>query len=985
MRLQKHPEMQLRKQVANPKRFDEEDFTIFPSSTPMLQPPKARRSGCPAFPSLLEQIAVEYVDKLPPASFPSKSICQASHYSLPTQLPFGADEQKDQRQDAEQTRNATNSSGQHEEDHCHLPLDTHPEAVVAVEDDLLSVSDTIAEMASSPMQNSSVKSETTIKWSKLEEGLQLYIFDSLLAHYPRVDVVAGILGLREEELIEIWSLRNLKRIHSLSYEQLWRCCSCLSSSKGCFIDPQILKQYMRYLRFAQNLETTTQDQMLLAFSFLHQRGVKARFVDELLPHNLKLWTRPKASPSSLTGDGLRFQEDDPKATSTLSKCTHECDPRHAEGITGLDVGDAYKSFTPLLTKTCWECPYFPPRLFDNRLSKTTFRKTNTELKSIHESNVTTGDMEETSNISPVENCPAQGALSQVILQKLKLLFEGLLSTQFPEPNESMIDDLICLLMHMLTAVAAQNKVTEEEVENMPLSLEEKCLVSEAAEFQIDGNVVSEFKSKLVIFQSFRTESSSSESVSKNLDRPTAQALDSVTSQRFCVIGNPKEREILRENSLPDQALKIFISPDAQELDAYPTNETRNDKVSTNDMPYLQGISIEHSRINLQLDTDTKTASPEITTTYCPKKLSRSSFGAHSERKDCDDTRRGTMIQPPRTPTMSQDVQSPVTPLWSPMSDIDAHTTAQYQHAFPTQNQESVQFEHSLSSRTFGHRFTPWKSTSKTFPIRNLSSAPSETVAPELCADPGACDGNTLVASQIPSHKHRLSEACRPIPEDLDCSGFTKFKLASATGTTTSESPRIKGTKPAKLAKSGRATAGSLLAEIEDDTVQEENHILRLPVLPTVQTPLGNGEQSILQSKSTATATPQIFQVRPQPSDILNFEDTAIRKLDKSSVDIMSPSTTLHKAHSREKASLQQTNTSPNTSSTIIPMKRTRSPRKDKGKKRTTPYNTKRRKIERETAEANTTAMVTANLGTSEAHRIEHDDDHASNTIALTVN
>ena len=144
---------------------------------------------------------------------------------------------------------------------------------------------------------------TLVKWSMLDESVQSYIFDSLLAESRDFIDIAKRLHLTSQDMAAAIYLWGQKQKYPLDVDQLYNYCASLGNKEQGFVDPDIMNQHMNYFAFAANFDLTTPEQNHLAFRYLRQVNVQGLFIDSLVQDDPAKWTRP-AVPHGIQSNRL---------------------------------------------------------------------------------------------------------------------------------------------------------------------------------------------------------------------------------------------------------------------------------------------------------------------------------------------------------------------------------------------------------------------------------------------------------------------------------------------------------------------------------------------------------------------------------------------------------------------------------------------------------------------------------------------------------
>lgn len=647
----------------------------------------------PQYPLLLKSGLVEPSAKPSPAAFPSRSLTGAPGVPQGRQNQVMDENSNDHVYDSE---NRVSSPTQ----------DSFPTSDTPSEDTQLDRN--ISEMQTSPPRHDVFSPTSVVGWNMLDEGLQLYIFNSLRHQHKHTDVVARMLGLSTADLEDLLYLRNQRTIHPLNTDQLWQHCLRLSEGNNGSVDPQILQQYMPYFAFAESFESASTYQRKLAKTYLGQRGVEGPWVDGLLKHESGIWNRAagrRAAPG---------------------KSEVDLDEGYVSGTQGPTSGDVvwwrtalqgmqiHKSHDLDKTAAHFRSPYLPTGVRDELLSKPISAISDFEYWLMY------GQLaSELDDVQPSVEAPSDGTQNLRRYQQNHVLY--FLSKLFIDHAAVLVrsqqgrreNQVPSLYIYAVTRMLAQIQHVKEEVKDMPLAREEKLFMLEAAKARCLTNLFRDINARLVPIDEPVAQPIPSSPVSADSSTLVDQDAMSIetgessqsSSRSISPIGPRQQQSFPEKSDVPTTGhesgtyLEFPILPQQH-------NKDRSDTLSTDaTLPVLTDCVTYH-RKQVVTDDHAGATHTDVPGLWQHGNRSPSTESYHTARDEDNDV---TMVDLPRI-SLSVGRKSPSPPPWSPISDINIEPEPARLDAAASESQQ----ENSTSSALVGlglslPRNTPWLS------------------------------------------------------------------------------------------------------------------------------------------------------------------------------------------------------------------------------------------------------------------------------------
>ncbi|KAK5087049.1 hypothetical protein LTR05_004220 [Lithohypha guttulata] len=458
--------MQLRKTIKRPGRFDEEVFEAGHADVTMT-------TGMPSEDYTVPRRLVTEPAFLPTAAaFPTVSLSGAPESPSRKNWLAEAIQKGNETRSVDPALFSEGSEGDDDGEDGYTSQQNSPDV------DTSRYSNISLEMETSPVRSDENHNASNVTWSMLEPSIQLYIFESLLVSLKRANTVAEVLALDAEQLENVAYLRNLRHIHPMSTDLLWKHCAKrgTGATTGVYdgsappVEPEILRQYMKYFTFAEQLSTASEPQRLLGLHFLRKRGIDGDFVDALLRNQQGIWSRPpeQASIGSKdVGDHAHFHETTFRDENTVQ-------------------GDLRETF---LSKPLLDISAAVPHL---RFSLDTVGSEG-EISSTAQSHQT-GTYGPGAKAAPDTTVFAAEDPERRASQTMHQPTTN--SAKDGSTNTTADTGWVCLLMHLITAFDAQNELILKKVADMPLSNQDRAILLEASKAQCEKNILKAFREKI---------------------------------------------------------------------------------------------------------------------------------------------------------------------------------------------------------------------------------------------------------------------------------------------------------------------------------------------------------------------------------------------------------------------------------------------------------------------------------------------------------
>ncbi|KAK5958225.1 hypothetical protein OHC33_000067 [Knufia fluminis] len=762
--------MQLRNSIIPPARYDEEDHSS--RHLPEISS-RAWKVMQPQYPLLLKSGLVEPSAKAKPspAVFPSKSLTGTSGVPQGSQNEIVGGKSNGHVYDSEKR---VSSPAQ----------DSFPASDTPSEDTQLD--ENISEMQTSPLRHDVSSATSVVGWNMLDEGLQLYIFNSLRHQHKHTDVVARMLGLSTADLEDLLYLRNQRTIHPLSTDQLWQHCLTMSEGNNGFVDPQVLKQYMPYFSFAQSFESASTYQRKLAKTYLGRRGIEGPWVDALLEHESGIWNRP-------AGRNVVFEQsqsgiDEGYASGTQSPTGDQ----EISWQTALRNVQIHESHDIQGTADHLRSEYFPTSTRNDLLGKGTTALNAFEYWLIYgQFDSELHDVQPSIELSTngVPNTPRVEL--DPVLYFLRTLFEESTSTLMHPQQRMKQCQHTPFYTYAITRILAQMQLIKKEVRGTPLTREEKLQMLEAAKARCLTNLLRDIHARLVPIDTPVSHPVPSSPVSADSSTLVDQDAMSVetgkssqsSSRSISPVGPLKEQTPLEK---PD--VHTIEHEDARSLDLSNLpqrhNKDRSDTLSTDATLPVLADWVTYSRKQVVTDHHAGTTDTDVPGLWQHGTRSPSTESYHTARDEDNDV---TMVDLPQA-LLSVGRKSPSPPPWSPISDINV----ELERARPDSAASEIPKENSTPTSLVGLGLslrcsTPWLSakTGQTNPLlpstrkSRGSSGDEETAqtsdSTTVMKGPAAATQDQQQGSEAPAPEEpRVADICNSKDWSTDTKNVAKY-------------------------------------------------------------------------------------------------------------------------------------------------------------------------------------------------------------------
>lgn len=589
------------------------------------------------------------------------------------------------------------------------------------EDSYLNFDENDGSMQTSPLRTGRPSSTTPIRWSMLDEGLQVYIFDSLQSQYKHTDVVARMLSLDTAGLRDLLYLRNHRATHPLGTDQLWEHCLSLTEGDKGYVDPQILKQYMVYFTFAESFETASVYQRRLAKAFLNQCEINGPWVDALLRDQSGIWNRPEGN-SAVLGQ-IRIGVDGEEGVRETQNSTERDEIWWQATLQDVRMHESHDLHR---MAPHFKSPYFPACVRDELLSKTVSALNPCEYWLMYaHSDRELDDLQQFVDAFLGKALDPQKCQLHPVLYFLRTLLTDRANPLGLHQRSMEFPKLTPLYTYATARVLIQLRLIRKEIERMPSAPGHKLRMLEAAGARCTSNLLRDIDGRVPHHVASTPQSRSSSPTS----RESSTLVDDGATPTTAGKGND-----------PESRATTPAEPSSQLVDAKPDAQERSPPM---------GIGLSQRSDKLRSDTSLTTATlpmPELIQ-YRRKPAdstvefhhtdvvglrggpyrSHSVSSFHTARDEDEDV---VMTSPPRYSKPSNS-KSPVAPPWSPISDVDFSSTTLHHATATPDKQEEIGLTLPRS--------TPWLSTRATTslaPVTNEKRCPpvvSKARTPPLAA------------------------------------------------------------------------------------------------------------------------------------------------------------------------------------------------------------------------------------------------------------
>lgn len=660
-----YPTMWLRNFTTRPTQLDKENH---PGHSLSNLSSSSSKLAQPRYPASLDSI----LDSSPgpsPAAFPSKTLQRP---------PLEAHEERN-RSSGEVQQAENDESGGSVGRVSSLVQEDHSRTNIPSEDNAFNLDEDDSAMHTSPLRIGKPSFNNPVRWSMLDEGLQLYIFDSLQSQYKHTKVVAGMLGLSTSELRDLLYLRNHRASHPLSTDQLWEHCVTLSGGQKGYVDPQILNQYMAYFTFAEAFETASIYQKRLTKAFLSQCEINGPWVDALLEDQSGVWNRPEGNSAVLSQLHTDFSGGDAHWESQTSINGDEV--WQGTALQGMQIHESHDldRIAPHI-----KSPYFPRSLRSELLSRAVSALDPCEYWLVYaQLDSQLGDALPSIDTTSAKVMSTRERRSHPVLYFLM----SLLADQANPPALSQKNmepfQLTPLYMYATARTLLQLRLVREKIEGMPSTAGDRLRMLEAARARCTANLLRDIEGKVPRYVTLTPQpqlgsSSPTSAESTTLvddgatpttagegSEPESRVTSPVLSQQINAKSHiqgrspPLEIDFAQRNDKPPHDV---LSPCA----ASPDSKLPEHR------PQPAGSIVEVCHTN-------------VTDRWKDRDRSPSVCSFHAARNGDHDV---VMTTPPRH-SNSLNSKSPVAPSWSPISDVGTASTTLHQATVGFDKQEGI--------------------------------------------------------------------------------------------------------------------------------------------------------------------------------------------------------------------------------------------------------------------------------------------------------
>ncbi|KAK5087393.1 hypothetical protein LTR70_000281 [Exophiala xenobiotica] len=617
-----------------------------------------------------------------PAAFPSKS-----HRRFPREAQEEEYQSSGERQQVGNDGNSERVSPSAQEN--------RPTTNIPSEASYLNFDENNDSMQTSPLRAGRRLPLTPVRWSILDEGLQMYIFDSLQSQYKHTDVVARMLGLDTAELRDLLYLRNHRATHPFGTDQLWEHCLSLTEGDKGYVDPWILNQYMPYFTFAESFETASIYQRRLAKAFLNQCEINGPWVDALLQDQSGIWNRPEGN-SAVLGQ-LRTGVDDEDGVRETPNST---DADEVSWQTTLQDVRVHESHDLDRMAPHFKSPYFPACVRDELLKKTVSVFDPCDYWLMYaQSDVELGDLRQFVGAFSGKALDSQKRQLHPVLYFLKTLVADRANQLGLHQKSMEFAKLTALYTYATARVLIQLRLIRKEIERMPTTPDDKLRMLEAAGSRCTSSLLRDIDGRVPPHAVFTPQSRSRSPTSSGSSTLVDDGATPTTVRK----GNVPESRA----TTPSEPSSQFVEPKPHAQERFPpmgvgisqrSDKLRSDMLlTTTTLPMSKHIQYHPKPADGTAEFDYTDVAGLRGGPY--RSPSVSSF--HTARDEDEDV---VMTAPPRY-SKQPNSKSPVPPPWSPISDVEFSSTTLHDATATSDKQEEI-------GQTLP-RTTPWLSTRAT--------------------------------------------------------------------------------------------------------------------------------------------------------------------------------------------------------------------------------------------------------------------------------
>lgn len=465
--------MESRTTTSEPRRRRRREKRTSVSYATSSSHPNTNETTTPAYPALLSVTTIGSDKTLEPAAFPS----------LPFKRPYSGS--KDCLKDSAPSKRGRFSveprplaslGQQHDRFRQDFdPLKKSSEATEA-EDVALGSEGLLDQAVIDDMQTSSILApvdlhiheEPQISWNRIELGLQLYIFDNLTQQFQQPRIVADILGLNSNDLRTLAHVRNRRVLQPETTEDLWDYCRLLGDETKAFVDPRILKGHLDYFAYISQFEGISAIQRRTALVFLRQRQIEGAFVEALLQEESGIWPRPD------------YEEEDHLHNATdLSMFTQDDEAEWPSALAKIFVHHSHD--LDMIAHHFRSC-YLPSTIRNGLLTKPVQDLNALELWLMYASTLPDTTFSELGEEQLDSDSPRLGSSTDPVLCGLLMA----LGYQAQEGDDSVrisADDSVMIhsILYTIARAIHQSRILRQNIEQMPLTRQQKFRVLEVAE------------------------------------------------------------------------------------------------------------------------------------------------------------------------------------------------------------------------------------------------------------------------------------------------------------------------------------------------------------------------------------------------------------------------------------------------------------------------------------------------------------------------